>query len=320
MTVSKLIGTRVELGTPVSQRQLQAIAQTAANREELQRLEQLSSKESYKSEVLTKRMSVLDILEDFPSCDIPFASYLNMLRPLAPRQYSISSSPLATIPHVRNGEHSPIIASITFDVQSAPARSGNGRVFQGVASSYLAGRALNSKIPCFIRATNASFHLPKDPETSIIMICAGTGIAPMRGFLEERAQIAQAGSRKLGKALLYFGCRHNEKDFIYAEQLKEWEKMGAVELRPAFSQHGPAGQHQYKYVPDRMWDERDELASLFKEGAKIFVCGSARKLAKSSADTCMKIWAEKHPGSTDDDAYEWLQQQKEDRYVSDVFD
>jgi cytochrome P450/NADPH-cytochrome P450 reductase len=320
MTITELIGARVELGTPVSQRQLQAVARTAAGEEERKQLEQLCTEDSFKSEILAKRMSVLDILEDFPSCELPFASYLDMLKPLAPRQYSISSSPLATIPHVEKGEKTPIIASITFDVHTAPARSGNGRVFRGVASSYLAGRAPNSKIRCFVRATNASFHLPKDPETSVIMICAGTGLAPMRGFIEERAQIAQAGSRKLGKALLYFGCRHNEKDFIYAEQLKEWEKMGAVELRTAFSQQGPAGQHQYKYVHDRMWDEREELADLFKGGAKMFVCGSASKLAKSSADVCMKIWREKHPGSTEDDAFEWLQQQREDRYVSDVFD
>lgn len=88
----------------------------------------------------------------------------------------------------------------------------------------------------------------------------------------------------------------------------------------AFSQHGPEGEPQYKYVADRMWEERKELTSLFTAGAKIFVCGSASKLAKSSADVCMKIWREKHPEASEEDAFEWLQTQREDRYVSDVFD
>jgi cytochrome P450/NADPH-cytochrome P450 reductase len=299
---------------------LQSIAQTASETKERTRLEELCSDDAFKSEVLAKRMTVLDVLEDFPSCQLPLSSYLNMLKPLSPRQYSISSSPFANLPQSGQGDHAPTTASITFDVHENPARSGNGRVFQGVASTYLSSRPLNSNIRCYVRATNASFHLPKDPETPIIMVCAGTGIAPMRGFIEERAQIAKAGSRKLGKALLYFGCRHHEKDFIYADQLKEWEKMGAVEIRSAFSQVGPEGQTQYKYVHDRMWGEREELADLFKNGAKIFVCGSASKLAKSSADVCMRIWMENHPDKSKEDALEWLQQQREDRYVSDVFD
>jgi cytochrome P450/NADPH-cytochrome P450 reductase len=314
--VIELLGARVELGTPVSQRQLEAIAKCATVEEEGKHLHQLCSDKSFKSQVLDKRMSILDILDDFPSCDMSLATYLDMLKPLSPRQYSISSSPLVQEQAVTG----PVMASITYDVHEAPARSGNGRVFHGVASTYLASRTPNSKLRCYVRGTNASFHLPKEPETPIIMICAGTGIAPMRGFIEERAQIAQAGSRKLGKALLYFGCRHYEKDFIYKEQLRQWEKIGAVECRPAFSQQGPEGERHYKYVPERMWEESEELATLFNKGAKIFVCGSASKLAKSSNDVSKRIWLERHPGASDEDAFNWLQEQREDRYVSDVFD
>jgi cytochrome P450/NADPH-cytochrome P450 reductase len=299
---------------------LRTIAKTASEEKERTKIEELGSDDVFKSEVLAKRLTILDVLEDFPSCDLSFSSYLSMLKPLSPRQYSISSSPLSGTPQPNQGHTEPLTASITFDVHDAPARSGNNRVFQGVASTYLGSRPVNSVIRCYIRPTNASFHLPTDPETPVIMVCAGTGIAPMRGFIEERAQIAKAGARKLGKALLYFGCRHHEKDFIYAEQLKEWEKMGAVEIRPAFSQQGPPDQQQYKYVQDRMWEEREQLASLFVDGAKIFVCGSASKLAKSSADVIKKIWLEKNPGKSEHDALEWLELQREDRYVSDVFD
>jgi predicted ferric reductase len=75
----------------------------------------------------------------------------------------------------------------------------------------------------------------------VIMISAGTGIAPMRGFIEERAALAEASSHKLGKAILYFGCRDHERDYIYAEQLRQWEQLGAVDVRPTFSQRGPEG-------------------------------------------------------------------------------
>jgi cytochrome P450/NADPH-cytochrome P450 reductase len=318
--VVELIGARVELSTPVSKRQLQTIARTASVEEDGKALERLSFDEVFDSEVLAKRISVLDILEDFPACKLSFAEYLDMVKPLSPRQYSISSSPLASDPHPKHGHHGPINASITFDVHKAPARSGNGRNFEGVASTYLATRPVNSKLRCFVRATNASFHLPKNQETPVIMISAGTGIAPMRGYIEERAALAEASSRKLGKAILYFGCRDHERDYIYGEQLKQWEQLGAVDVRPTFSQRGPEEARQHRYVHERIWDEREELASLFHEGAKIFVCGSASKLAKSAASVLEKVWLERHPGKSDKEAFEWLQAQREERYVSDVFD
>jgi cytochrome P450/NADPH-cytochrome P450 reductase len=243
-----------------------------------------------------------------------------MLKPLSPRQYSISSSPLAAAQFDTTKSHTQqtMIASITYDVHDTSAWSGNGRIFKGVASTYLSVCEPGARIRCFVRPTNAAFHLPPDPETPIIMIAAGTGIAPMRGFIQERAAIASGGQQKLGPAILYFGCRHHEKDFIYAEELKQWEKDKVVSVRPAFSKIGPTG--SVKYVPERMWDEREEIAKLFLDGAKIFVCGSASKLAKSTAEICKKIWLEKNPGKSDEDANEWLDKQKEDRYVSDVFE
>jgi cytochrome P450/NADPH-cytochrome P450 reductase len=318
-TLTELLGTRVELGTPVSQRQLQTIASTATSEGERKDLETLSSSaETFKAEVLAKRKSVLDILEDYPSTTLSFGAFLDMLKPLSPRQYSISSSPLATAAHTETGHERSVIASLTFDVHEAPARSGHDRIFQGVASTYLARQTVGSKIRCFVRATNTSFHLPNDSEIPVIMISAGTGIAPMRGFIEERAQIAKARSKKLGPALLYFGSRDFEKDYIYASQLAEWEALGAVKVRPAFSKRGPEG--CCKYVPDRMWEEREEIADLFVKGAKIFVCGSASKLAKSSADVCKRIWREKNPESGEEEADKWLDGIREDRYVSDVFE
>ncbi|OCL14690.1 bifunctional P-450/NADPH-P450 reductase [Glonium stellatum] len=319
MSVFDLLATRVELGTPASQRQIEALVKATPD-DQRSELSRIASEAVYQSEILPKRYSILDILEDHPACKLSFAAYLDMLKPLSPRQYSISSSPLADtqIDVTKPQAHHTSIASITYDVHDAPAWSGNGRTFKGVASTYLSACEPGGRIHCFVRPTNAAFHLPTNHEIPIIMIAAGTGIAPMRGFIQERAIIASGGQQKLGPALLYFGCRHHEKDFIYSEELKQWEKDGVVSVRPAFSKVGPSGSLQY--VPERIWDEREEVAKLFLDGAKIFVCGSASKLAKSTSETCKKIWLEKNPGKSEQDADEWLDQQKEDRYVSDVFE
>jgi len=274
----------------------------------------------YQSEILPKRYSLLDLLEQFPDCKLPLSLYLDMLKPLSPRQYSISSSPLANLQYDvdKAADKQTIVASLTYDVHDAPAWSGNEHRFKGSASTYLASLEPGNKIRCYVKSTQVSFHLPQDPKTPVIMIAAGTGIAPMRGFMQERAAIAAAKQQELGPAILYFGCRHYEKDFIYSDELKAWEDAGVVSVRPAFSKVGP-GDHQ-EYVPDRIWNERDEVASLFADGAKILLCGSASKLAKSTGDVCKKIWLEKNTGKTEKDAEEWLDLQREERYVSDVFE
>jgi cytochrome P450/NADPH-cytochrome P450 reductase len=123
----------------------------------------------------------------------------------------------------------------------------------------------------------------------------------------------------LGSAILYFGCRHFEKDYIYADELKQWEADGVVSVRPCFSQVGPNGEPK-QHVPNRMWEDRVELGKLFgAQKGKVFICGSASKLAKSTAEVCEKTWLECHKGSGDEDAQKWLDKVKDDRYVSDVF-
>jgi len=218
------------------------------------------------------------------------------------------------------GSEQRLTVSLTYDVHDKAAWSGAGRQFRGVASTYLARQEPGDKVRCFTRATNVNFHLPLDPTVPVIMVCAGTGIAPMRAFIQERATIKAARNASLGPAILYFGCRHHEKDFIYREELKQWEADGVVSVRPCFSKVGLNGESK-QYVPDRMWEDREELAQLFgKQHGKIFICGSASKLAKSTADVCKMIWMGCHEGSSEEEAQAWLERVKEDRYVSDVFE
>lgn len=340
--IADLLFSRVELNTPASKRQVETILKTVKNTDEQKQLEAMvSTDQSFRTEILSKRKSVIDILEDFPSAELSLAAYLDMLKPLAPRQYSISSSPLGSVisqdrqQQPTGSEQGPrYTASITYDVHEAPAHSGHGRTFEGVCSTYLASHAVGSKIRCHVRRTNGGFHLPADPTVPIIMIGAGTGLAPFRGFIQERACLANAArsgsdtakEQKFGPALMYFGCRDAEKDYIYREELAQWEAQGVVQMRPAFSRQDQAvdGSHQqgaWKYVHERMWEEREELSQVFRDGGKIYVCGSASKLAQSVMNCAMDIWMERHPGATKEEALAWLQDTKDRvRYVSDVFD
>ena len=151
------------------------------------------------------------------------------------------------------------------------------------------------------------------------MFCAGTGIAPMRAFLQERAAIAEAGSRKLGPALLFFGSRDADKDFLYKSELAEWEKLGIVTVYSAHSRMPDAGTEGHpKYVQDAIYEHRDICAKLFREGGKIYLCGSAARLGQGCANVCKKIYVEQ-TGKTEEQADEWLESVKTDRYVSDVY-
>lgn len=342
-SIFEFLATRVELNVPVTQRQIAVFTEYSSSEKEKGGLQRFVSDDTlYQSTILAKRYSILDLLDDYPSIKIPFSIYVDMLKPLMPRQYSISSSPLASSStsfqqQIESDKPattpSPSLrASITYDIHSSPSLSNPSRLFQGVATSYLASLTPGQKIHAHVRATNRAFHLPPSPSTPLILICAGSGIAPMRGFLQERAAIAEArGSSSsnndptstkdehhLGTTLLYFGCRDFELDYLYADELEHWQSMGVVQLRPAFSKRAPPG-GKTAYVPERMWEEREEISKLFLEGAKIMVCGSASKLAKSTAEVCKRIWTEAHPGAGEQEAEEWLEGVRETRYVSDVF-
>lgn len=307
---------RVELNAPPTQRQLATILAATDSSTDRESLTSLASDPNYRTSVTLKNYSILDMLDDHPSAYLTLPSYISMLKPLSPRQYSISSSPLAS--HRFDPTRTTYSLTLTYDVHVSPALSGAGRTYRGVASSYLARLRAGDRIHGYVRPTGVAFRLPASAATPVIMVAAGTGLAPMRGFVEERVALAAATNQKLGPALLYFGCRDCEKDFICREELRAAEADGAVSLRPTFSRRGGAG--GFRYAHERIWAEREECARLFMEGARILLCGSASKLGKSTGETLKRIWREGGEGRTEEEAEEWLQRQKEDRYVTDVFD
>lgn len=222
--VAELLAGYVELSQPATSRDIQDLLSLASDQASIQEaLESLIS--NYSEEVQAKRLSVLDILEHHPSLEVPFGVFLYMLPSMRIRQYSISSSPL----------WSPEKVTLTIGVLSAPSLGSQEHLFSGVASTYLAGLLPGDQALLAIRPSGVAFHPPTDPTVPIVMFCAGSGIAPMRGFIQERAAQKHSG-RSVGPALLFFGCRSPDEDYLYADtDLKQWVKDGVVDVRPAFS-------------------------------------------------------------------------------------
>lgn len=122
---------------------------------------------------------------------------------------------------------------------------------------------------------------------------------------------------KLGPAVLYFGCRNPERDYIYRSELEKWEGEGIVEVIPCFSR--PDGAQKGRHVPDALWESRDRVWDTFHQGGKVYVCGSAAKLGRSSADMFKRICIDK-TGKSELEADQWLDEMKTNgTYVRDVY-
>jgi cytochrome P450/NADPH-cytochrome P450 reductase len=312
MHVDDLLKGYVELAQPATPRDIQSLAVKASSASEKAKLEDLNEQSIYEATILQHRISVLDLLEQYPSIELSLDQFLTMLPPLQPRHYSISSSPL---------QH-PKSCTLTYSVIDAPTLSGLGDRFQGVSSTYLQNLKKGDDVLVSVRSTNKLFRLPTDPEhTPIMMFCAGSGIAPFRGFVEERAYLIQEGKRKLAPALLFVGFRSNDEDALYAEELVEWSKIGAVDVRYAFSQ-SPADSEGCKHVQDRMLHDREDVVEMFGKGAMVYICGS-RKVAQELGVAARELvnWkAEKESKVLDPALVEiFITTWRNSRFVSDVF-
>jgi len=306
--VGELLASFVELGAPATRKQVELLITSTPCPPEKQALEALIADDTaYEAEILHKRVSVLDLLERTPSCGLAFAAFLQMLSPLKPRQYSISSSPLWSADH----------CTLTLAVVDAPALSGQGRYY-GAASTYLAQARPGTRVPVMVRPSQVAFHPPASLDIPLIMVCAGTGLAPFRGFLQERAaRVAEAEGQKIAPALLFFGCSHPDIDFLYKEEMAKWEAEGILSVRPTFSQAPVEG---VKYVQDRLWQDRAEVVELVRQGAIFFICGDGRHMAPAIYDTCVRIYQEA-THSTLEEAEHWVSdmERTHGRYVADVF-
>lgn len=305
VVLSEILSDYVELDQPATRMQIESLAAAARCPPEREALSALAADAAYESEILAKRVSLLDLLERMPSLDPGLGAFLAALPPMRARQYSISSSPLAD----------PCTCSLTVAVLDAPALSGQGRRL-GVASTYLAGLGVGARVAVAVRASQAAFHAPRDPATPLILVCAGTGIAPFRGFLQERAALKARGE-PIGPALLFFGVSHPDVDYLYRDALEAWEREGIVALRPAFSR-APAG--EVRYVQHRLWQDRAEVIDLFGRGAGVFVCGDGVRMAPAVRETFLAIYRDA-TGADAEEARSWGEgvERETNRYAVDVF-
>jgi cytochrome P450 / NADPH-cytochrome P450 reductase len=215
----------VELSQPATTQDLRILLDIASS--DLTRASLEDLKNHYQENVLSARLSVLDILEKHPKEDIPLpvGVFLRMLPSMRVRQYSISSSPLWNPQHV----------TLTVSVIESPSLADEKKTFLGVGSNYLSQLLPGDRVQMSVRASHAGFHPPEDPSTPILAYAAGSGLAPLRGFIQERAIQKKSGRSGVGKVLLFFGCRDPEGDYIYKEEMEEWSKLGVLDVRPAFS-------------------------------------------------------------------------------------
>lgn len=310
VSATDVLGAYVELSQPATKRNIQALIEATEDEKTVTALKSLIG-DNFADDVTAKRLSVLDLLEQHPAISLPFASFLGMLPPMRIRQYSISSSPLAD----------PTKVTLTYAVLDSPAISGQGQ-HVGVASNFLCSLREGEKLHVAVRPSTA-FHLPADAEkTPIICMAAGTGLAPFRGFVQERAAMIAAG-RKLAPALLFFGCRSPDEDDLYADEFARWQELGAVDVRRAYSRASDQSDG-CKYVQDRVSKDRHEIYDLWDQGARLYLCGG-RKVGKGIEDACVEMVKESaqiklQHIATDEAARKWLDNLRNERFMADVFD
>ena len=303
-----VLGSCVELQDVATRTDLAVLSRYAADPQEQADLLTMSGldeqgKAAYRDKVAVPRKSVLELLDDYPSVDIPFNVYLELLPPMRPRYYSISSSPAATSS-----------CHLTVGVLRGPARSGHG-TFSGVASGHLEASMEGSTVFTFVRKPTIPFHPPANPHVPMIMVGAGTGVAPFRGFLQERADLKEKGV-PIGESILFFGCRNAENDFLYANEFQEFANAGVTDLQVGFSR--AEGQPRI-YVQDLIEREQDHVWDLLAAGAVIYICGNAHTMAPGVRAALTKIHQNKTNGS-EEAAQQWLADLKaSDRFLEDIW-
>jgi len=201
----------------------------------------------------------IDLLHDFPGVVTDPQQLFNILQRLVPRLYSISSSQLV---HPDTAETT--VRVIRYDT--------HGRSRQGVASGQLGERAsVGTALPVFLH-DNQNFRLPEDTSTPIIMIGPGTGVAPFRAFLEHRQVLGATGGN-----WLIFGDQRRASDFLYEDQFRTMQEDGTLtRLDTAFSRD----QAEKIYVQHRMLENAAELWAWIEDGAHLYVCGDAERMAR----------------------------------------
>jgi sulfite reductase (NADPH) flavoprotein alpha-component len=239
----------------------------------------------------------VDLLTSYPE-KLTAEQLLGLLRPLPGRLYSVASSIKA-----HPGEAHLLVGAVRWE--------GHGRKRGGVASTYLADRRkVGDKVRVYVKP-NRHYALPSDGSRPIIMIGAGTGVAPYRGFIEERIE---TGAK--GKSWLFFGERNYTNDFLYQLEWQEHLASGALSrIDVAFSRDQP----EKIYVQHRLWEQRKDILAWLDEGAHLYVCGDEKGMAKDVDTTLVRILGEPLKGDEEAGRAKLKELTKAGRYQRDVY-
>ena len=240
---------------------------------------------------------IIDLLETAPGA-LTATQLTSLLRPLPPRYYSIASSRRAV-----GDEAHLLVAGLRYE--------SHGRERAGVASLDITARHREGdKLKVFLRP-NAHFRLPSDSSKPIIMVGPGTGMAPFRGFLQEREAVGAAG-----RNWLVFGHRNYTHDFLYQLELQDWlQSKLLTRLDVAFSRDQP----EKRYVQNTLWDARADLYAWLKDGAALYVCGDANAMAKDVHAMLLLILADQGKQDEAGAKAELDAIRRDGRYLRDVY-
>ncbi|MEO2259374.1 assimilatory sulfite reductase (NADPH) flavoprotein subunit [Paenibacillus amylolyticus] len=241
---------------------------------------------------------LLDLVQDYNLKGIPAAEFVAALRKIPARLYSIASSSKSFPDEVHL-----TVRSVRYEAR--------GRERYGVCSVHLAERIeIGDTLPVYIQH-NPNFKLPENPDTPIIMVGPGTGVAPFRSFLGEREETGAEG-----KTWLFYGDQHFATDFLYQTEWQRWLKDGVLtKMDVAFSRDT----EQKVYVQHRMLEHSKELYQWLQEGASIYICGDEKKMAHD-VHAALTTILEQEGGLSSEQASEYLTRlQQEKRYQRDVY-
>lgn len=241
---------------------------------------------------------IIDLVEAYPVADLSAQAFVSVMRKLPPRLYSIASSPKA-----HQDEVHLTVAAVRYNSHDKDRK--------GVASTFLADEAkVGEKVKVYVHS-NKNFRLPEDPNTPVIMVGPGTGIAPFRAFIEERGETGNDGG-----SWLFFGDQKYHFDFLYQLELQEHLKTGALtKLDVAFSRDQP----EKVYVQHRMLERSKEIYEWLEKGAHFYVCGDASRMANDVHEALIEI-VQAVGGKPLEEAVAYVDQLKKDkRYQRDVY-